>query len=361
MSLDQTYANKKVVIFGHTGFKGSWLSLWLKKLGAYVVGMSVDAPTHPSNYDVSELGKQIDEDIWLDIRDYEKLQIELSRVQPDYIFHLAAQAIVKTSFTNPIDTFYSNAIGTANILNVIRTLEKPTICVLITSDKVYENVNWIWGYRENDMLGGVDPYSASKSMAEIAISSLLRSFPDDYKKHKVGIARAGNVIGGGDWASDRIVPDCMRAWSENKVVMIRNPKSTRPWQHVLEPLGGYLLLASRMLRSNKLHGEAFNFGPHQVQNKNVGELIDEMSKHWRQVKWRDASEGSQADYEAKLLKLNCDKAQALLGWRPSLGFDETVEMTVSWYKNYYSGQSSVSFGMGQINTYQSLFSSNIEL
>jgi len=347
------FENKTVLITGHTGFKGSWLSLWLQKLGAKVVGLSLDIPSNPSLFSASELYSCLD-DKRADIRDIDVVKNIINNVQPDFVFHLAAQALVRPSYESPLKTISTNAMGTASILDALRYLNKKVIAVMITSDKAYDNVEWTWGYREIDRLGGKDPYSASKGMAELAIRTYVESFFNTSDSNvRVGITRAGNVIGGGDWAQDRIVPDCMSAWCENKVVDIRSPTATRPWQHVLEPLSGYIALAIELWNDNALHGEAYNFGPSAIQNHSVSELIDEMAKYWDNVKWNDTSEEVGHRHEASLLKLNCDKALSDLNWQPTLEFEETVRMTIDWYKYYYenNSQSMYDFTISQIEEY----------
>jgi CDP-glucose 4,6-dehydratase len=335
MKMNDFYRNKTVLVTGHTGFKGSWLCQWLSIMGAKVVGISNDVPTTPSNFEVSKLTDQI-RDIRLDIRDLAALKNAVSQIRPDVVFHLAAQSLVRPSYEFPIETISTNALGTANLLETLRGYDREVVAVLITSDKAYDNVEWVWGYRETDALGGKDIYSASKGMAELAIKGFLESFfRNQHSNIRLGIARAGNVIGGGDWARDRIVPDCIRAWSDNQVVDIRNPSATRPWQHVLEPLSGYLALGHALSTEQRLHGEAFNLGPPSNQNYSVSTLIDEMSLHWENVHWNDISDKKNQLHEAGLLKLNCDKALALFDWKPALDFAKTVEMTVNWYKEYY--------------------------
>jgi CDP-glucose 4,6-dehydratase len=347
------YQNKTVLVTGHTGFKGSWLCVWLNSLGAKVVGLSNDILSSPSNYLVSSISGFV-QDHRVDIRNTEKVASLVKEIQPDFVFHLAAQALVRPSYENPIETMTTNAIGTANVLEALRNLDKKVVAVMITSDKAYDNVEWVWGYRETDRLGGKDPYSASKGMAELAIRSYVDSFfnaPDS--NIRVGITRAGNVIGGGDWAVDRIVPDCMEAWSKGETVDIRSPHATRPWQHVLEPLSGYLALAAHLEQESKNHGEAYNFGPSADQNYPVSKLIDEMSKYWDQIKWNDVSNKKGYVHEAGLLKLNCDKALFDLEWHSALQFEETVKMTVDWYKEYYQNRnkSMYDFTIGQIEAY----------
>jgi CDP-glucose 4,6-dehydratase len=333
------YDGKKVLITGHTGFKGSWLSLWLKQLGAKVYGASIEIPSDPSHFEAIKLGAYI-EDFRLDIRDSEAVKNLVVDIQPDFVFHLAAQALVRLSYVNPIETITTNAIGTVNILEALRALDKPVAAVMITSDKAYDNVEWVWGYREEDRLGGKDPYSASKGMAELAIKTYVESFfSKETAKVKVGIARAGNVIGGGDWAEDRIVVDCMESWSKNKTVQIRSPGATRPWQHVLEPLSGYLTLGSNLYIDCSNHGEAYNFGPPANQDYSVRQLINEMKRYWENVRWEDTSEAKEHFHEAGLLKLNCDKALFDLNWQPTLDFKDTVKMTVEWYKEFHEVKS----------------------
>jgi len=351
-----TYANKQILVTGHTGFKGSWLSVWLTHLGACVTGLSLDIPTSPSHFEVSRIGELVN-DQRVDVRDTEQLKRVVDECQPDFVFHLAAQSLVRSSYEDPLATFSINAIGSANILDALRTMNKNVIVVMITSDKVYDNVEWVWGYRETDRLGGKDPYSASKGMAELAIRAFIESYFNSPESNiRVGITRAGNVIGGGDWARDRIVPDCMKAWAQNKAVEIRNPASTRPWQHVLEPLSGYLTLGAELYRSEQKSGNAYNFGPPASQNHSVQELIEEMSHYWDNVSWRDISKDQRHLHEAGLLKLNCDKALFDLQWQPALQFKETVRMTVQWYKRYYQNESKsmLDFTLSQVDEYAAL-------
>jgi CDP-glucose 4,6-dehydratase len=355
MNFQSIFNKKTVLVTGHTGFKGSWLSLWLKSLGANVIGLSNQIPSEPSHFDEAQLAKHINHNV-LDICDENQISQFVNDFKPDFIFHLAAQALVRPSYENPLETINTNALGTANLLNSLRHLDNPVVAVMITSDKAYNNMEWTWGYRETDRLGGKDPYSASKGMAELVIRTFVESyFRRGNSNIRVGVARAGNVIGGGDWAMDRIVPDCMRAWSKNEIVDIRSPNATRPWQHVLEPLSGYLSLAEVLFMDEKLNGEAFNFGPPAHQNYPVSSLISEMSKYWDHIRWKDVSQKkiNQHLYEAELLKLNCDKALADLKWLPSLNFNETVKMTVEWYKCYYEnpGFSMFDFSMMQIDEY----------
>ena len=353
--MQEVYLNKTVIITGHTGFKGSWLSAWLKLMGANVVGISLNPPTSPSHFHEANINNGID-DCRIDIRDSEEIKQKIIDVSPDFLFHLAAQPIVGRSYEDPLETWNTNVMGTVNILEALRYVNNQCTAVIITSDKCYDNVEWEWGYRENDTLGGPDPYSASKGAAEIAIRSYFKSyFKDPDNGIRIASARAGNVIGGGDWAESRIVPDCVQAWSQNETVGLRNPASTRPWQHVLEPLGGYLVLASELSKNDDIHGEAFNFGPPAHQNHNVLSLVEEMSLHWNQVKWEKPKEAKDAFYESGLLKLNCDKALHLLNWQAVLSFSETVKLTTEWYMNFYKNPEIIStVTNSQINEYQKI-------
>jgi len=350
------FKNAKVLVTGHTGFKGAWLSSWLKQLGATVSGISLDIPSNPSLFTAASLSEQMD-DYRIDVSDGESLRKAVEDIQPDFVFHLAAQALVRPSYVNPVDTITTNALGTANVLDALRGIDKRVVAVMITSDKAYDNVEWVWGYRETDRLGGKDPYSASKGMAELVIRTYVESFFNTPESNvRVGGTRAGNVIGGGDWAVDRIVPDCMRAWSRNETVDIRSPEATRPWQHVLEPLSGYLVLGAALAKDLRFHGEAYNFGPPAHQNHPVRQLIDEMAKYWDHVRWNDISQSETHLHEAGLLKLNCDKALFDLHWMPTLQFEETVRMTVKWYKAFYENDNNVinEITMSQIEEYTRL-------
>ena len=352
MLFNRTYHNKSVLVTGHTGFKGSWLSLWLKELGANVTGLSNEIPTNPSNFETLKLVNDI-KDLRVDITDKAKVTKIINDIKPDFIFNLAAQPLVIDSYENPTKTIMTNAIGSLNILEAMRLQNHETIGVMITSDKVYFNKEISEGYLETDEIGGKDPYSASKGMAELAIKTYVYSFFSKNLFHpSIGIARAGNVIGGGDWAKDRIIPDCVRSWSNNIAANIRNPHSTRPWQHVLEPLSGYLSLGA-FLKDKKLNnGEAFNFGPPETHDYSVIELINEMSKHWINCKINYPKKTSNLS-EAGLLKLNCDKSLKLLNWRATLSFEEMIKFTAEWYKSFYTSNESkmIEISIKQINDY----------
>jgi CDP-glucose 4,6-dehydratase len=353
------YRNKKVLVTGNSGFKGSWLVLWLKQLGADVYGISLDEISEPSHFSILNQSTKINHS-WIDIKNFQQLSDAISKIKPDIVFHLAAKAIVSYCQSNPLDAFHTNVLGTVNLLESLKSVSSIQATVMITSDKCYENVEWEYGYRENDRLGGKDPYSASKACAELAISSYVRTYFHN-SNNVICSARAGNVIGGGDWAKDRIVPDCIRAWREDKSVLIRNPESTRPWQHVLEPLSGYLWLAANMATKNKLssksfHGESYNFGPQAEVNQSVEKLIESMKVIWPGGKWSaHAANSDKKITEAKLLKLCCDKALADLNWKASLNFEQTAKLTATWYKEYYENPSSAErLSCRQISEYEQI-------
>lgn len=330
------FAGKKILITGHTGFKGSWLALWLSELGGVVTGVALDPLTELSHYSAANVARRCC-DYRIDIRDAAAVRSVVRSVRPDFVFHLAAQALVGTSYKDPLLTWSTNLMGTLNLIEALRELDNPCSAVLITSDKVYENNEWVWGYRETDTLGGSDPYSASKGATELAIRSQLRSFFSNPRPPvNIAVARAGNVIGGGDWSEGRIIPDCIRAWERHGFLTLRSPNSTRPWQHVLEPLGGYLSLALALSDNVSLHGEAFNFGPRTEQIKRVVDLIDQMKGFGLAVEYKTPSSTTHGFHEAGLLSLNCEKAKHYLGWNPILDFEDTVQLTVDWYKTYYN-------------------------
>lgn len=329
------YKGRRVLVTGHTGFKGSWLSHWLLELGADVAGYSLFLPSDPCNFEVLGLERRLHHCVG-DVRDMGAVQAAFDEFRPEIVFHLAAQAIVRTSYDQPKLTFDTNLGGTVNLLEAVRATKSVSTAVFITSDKCYENVEWEYGYRETDRLGGKDPYSASKACAEIAVSAYARSFADSGKR--IATTRAGNVIGGGDWAKDRVIPDCARAWAAGGAPLIRSPGATRPWQHVLEPLSGYLWLGACLDSGREgMNGEAFNFGPRGEVNQPVSRLIEEMAKTWPGGTWSPDPEAISGKTEAGLLKLSCDKALHRLGWRPTLDFAETVAMTTEWYRAYYLG------------------------
>ena len=337
-NFNNVYKGKKVLVTGHTGFKGSWLSIWLRELGAEVIGYSLDPYTKKDNFVLSHLSEKI-VDIRGDIRDRKHLRKVFDKYQPEIVFHLAAQPLVRISYDIPVETYETNLMGTINILEEIRNCENTKIGIMITTDKCYENKEQIWGYRENEAFGGYDPYSSSKGACEIAIQSWRNSFfnPKDYEKHGKSIAsvRAGNVIGGGDWAKDRIVPDCIRALEEGKDIEIRSPRSIRPWEHVLEPLSGYLLLGQKMMEDPIKYCEGWNFGPNLDAIVNVWEVAEKIVKNYGKGNIKDISDPN-ALHEAKLLLLDITKSRFELGWKPTLTIDESIELTAEWYKRYIS-------------------------
>lgn len=330
------YKDKKVILTGHTGFKGSWLALWLEQMGAKVYGFSLENKDEINHLSLLKLG--IEEKI-ADIRDVNVLKDYFKEVQPDIVFHLAAQALVRPSYDNPIETFSTNVMGTLNVYEACRKTPSIKAIVNVTSDKCYENKEWEWGYRENEPMGGYDPYSASKGCSELLTSSYRNSYfnnKDFGNKHKVLLAsgRAGNVIGGGDWAVDRLIPDIVKATAIKEAVLIRNPKATRPWQHVLEPLSGYLTLGWKLLKKDTNVAEGWNFGPDNHSNLQVGDIVKLSNAYWNDIQI-EISKNTDEHHEANLLMLDCSKANKTLKWKPVWGIDETIDKTISWYKAYY--------------------------
>lgn len=357
MMLNNTFKNKKVIITGNTGFKGSWLSTWLIGLGADVYGISKDIPTNPSMFEVLNLKDKITHYIE-DVRNFNAIKRIIEKVKPDFLFHLAAQPIVVTSYREPVDTISTNVMGTTNVLEALRVLNNKCTAVIITSDKCYDNVEWVWGYKETDALGGKDIYSGSKGAAEIIFRSYYHSFFKNTNKSNVRAVtvRAGNVIGGGDWADYRIVPDCIKAWVKGDSVEIRSPKATRPWQHVLEPLSGYLHIAMALHNDIKFNGQSFNFGPHAEYSKTVSDLLEDLSKYWDlEQKPSYISEKTSEFHEAGLLKLNCDKALFYLKWLPTLDYEKLIEFTSKWYFNFYKKKiNMLEFSLKQIEEYEQI-------
>ena len=352
-SFGGAFAGKRVLITGHTGFKGSWLSAWLLSLGAEVTGMSLeDMPTSPSHFEVMSLATRM-RHITGDVREAAAVKRVVEQQSPDVVFHLAAQSLVRRSYQDPAYTFETNTIGTLNVLEAVRGVPAIRALVLVTSDKAYRNLEWVWGYRENDPLGGEDPYSGSKGAAELVAYSYIHSFFKDVATTAVATARAGNVIGGGDWASDRIVPDCIRAWSSGGTVSVRNAHATRPWQHVLEPLSGYLWLAARLLAGDPVARSAsFNFGPDAGVTQSVGDLVGRLRNlAWPEGEWREEPVAN-APAEARLLRLSCDKALLELAWRATLDFEETVALTGEWYRAFYAGTDVWDLTTSQIERYE---------
>lgn len=336
---------KKAFVTGHTGFKGSWLCLWLAELGSTVYGYALEPPTIPSNFNASTVEARLARHVIADVRDPAALTRAVADADPDVIFHLAAQPLVRESYRDPTTTVSTNVMGTVNLLEAVRTRNKPCTVVVVTTDKCYENREWIFGYRENDPLGGHDPYSMSKAAAELVVASWRQSYfdPASLDRHGVALAsvRAGNVIGGGDWQQDRILVDCIRSLESGRVIEVRNPGATRPWQHVLEPLGAYLLLASKMLTAREntaaALADAWNFGPAPSNCWSVARLVDEVIGCWGSGTWRDTSIPG-APHEAGFLALCCDKATRALGWQPVWDVAGAVAQTVTWHKAFAAGE-----------------------
>lgn len=347
------FKDKKIVITGHTGFKGSWLSIWLHMLGAEIYGISDQIPTDPSLFETLELDKKMTH-ILLDVRDSKSIKKHIKSIQPDFVFHLAAQPIVSTSYSDPLDTISTNVMGTAIVLEALKLVNKKCVGVFITSDKCYENVEWEWGYKETDKLGGKDIYSGSKAAAEIIFSSYFHSFISKMPNIRIATGRAGNVIGGGDWAKDRIVPDCIKSWTEGNPVEIRKPYSTRPWQHVLEPLSGYMQLAIELWKSDKHNGDSFNFGPPTDNNITVLNLLKNLSEKFGINDPESAFIYNKEETfaESGLLNLNCEKAEFHFKWKPTLKLSELISFTGDWYwKNFKNKGEIIEFTSFQISEF----------
>lgn len=348
------YKGRKVLVTGHTGFKGSWLAIWLHKMGAEVIGVALDPFSERDNYVLSEIGNKIKADVRADIRNGKLLKDIFAQYQPEIVFHLAAQPLVRLSYDIPVETYEVNVMGTINVMEAIRVTNSVKVAVMITTDKCYENKEQIWGYRESESMGGYDPYSSSKGAAEIAIASWRRSYfnPVQYQKHGKSIAsvRAGNVIGGGDWAQDRIIPDCIRALEENREIEVRSPKAVRPWQHVLEPLSGYLLLAQKMWYEPTKYCESWNFGPEMGAIVDVWTVAQSVLAEYGNGSLKDISEPTVL-HEAMLLMLDINKAVYELKWQPKLNIKQCIALTVDWYKRYQS-ESVYNLCCEEINQFQ---------
>jgi CDP-glucose 4,6-dehydratase len=359
--LRRVYRHQKVLVTGSTGFKGAWLALWLRTLGARVIGYALEPPTQPSLFEAIGLGQEILQ-IYADIRDYAKLQAIVEAHEPQMVFHLAAQSLVRLSYLEPRLTFETNVQGTVNLLEAVRHSRSVQAVVNVTSDKCYENREWVWSYRENDPLGGYDPYSSSKGCAELANAAYLRSFfnPEDYgRRHQVALAsaRAGNVIGGGDWGPDRLVSDCIRALTAGQDIVIRNPRAIRPWQHVLDPLGGYLLLGAKLATDGSRYAGPWNFAPLSGQVWTVEEMVNKVITLWGQGNYKIAEDSH--FHEAQCLQLDCSKAMIELGWRPRYDLEQALDLTIAWYRQFYSRRSSsalMDFTLAQINQYEEVLS-----
>ncbi|MBT9145439.1 MAG: CDP-glucose 4,6-dehydratase [candidate division WS2 bacterium] len=354
---DNIYSGKRVLITGHTGFKGSWLSIWLHELGANVIGYALEPPTIPSLFEICGLDKRITS-ITGDIRDIRTLRGVFKKYQPEIIFHMAAQSLVRYSYKAPVETYETNIMGTVNLLEACRHTPSVRVIVNITSDKCYENREWVWGYREIDPMGGYDPYSSSKGCAELVTNAYLTSFfnPDSYKGHSVSLAsvRAGNVIGGGDWGEDRLIPDCIKALLENRQIIVRYPDAVRPWQHVLEPLFGYLLLAQHLYQDGPAFSGAWNFGPDDEDVKPVRWIVEYVTKMWgNNASWK--LDTGKHPHEAHYLKLECSKAKSKLGWHPKWNLKVGLEKTIEWYKAYCNHQDMLNITINQIKSYENIF------
>jgi len=352
--VDRTFWHgKKVFLTGHTGFKGSWLTLWLQALGARVTGFALTPDTTPNLFTLGRVGDGI-ESIIGDIRDRALLLDAMRSASPDIVIHMAAQPLVRESYVHPVETYETNVMGTVHVLDAIRQVPGVRSVVIVTTDKCYENREWEWGYRENEAMGGYDPYSSSKGCAELVTSAYRNSFfnPAAYTTHGVAVAsgRAGNVIGGGDWAADRLIPDIMRAISKGETVNIRNPHAIRPWQHVLEPLGGYLMLAEKLHTEGPRFADAWNFGPNDSDAQPVQAIVQRLTSQWGdEARW--ALDGGEHPHEASFLKLDCSKARARLGWRPHWDLNRTLDAIVAWYKSATRGEDLRAVTLAQIDEY----------
>jgi CDP-glucose 4,6-dehydratase len=334
------WMKKRVFITGHTGFKGAWLTLWLQRFGAEVTGYSLDPPSKPSLYELAHIKNNIN-DVRADVRDYHQLKRAVESYRPEIIFHLAAQALVRQSYKDPIETYSTNVMGTVNLLETVRKVSGVRAIINVTSDKCYENREWVWGYRESDPMGGYDPYSSSKGCSELVTAAYRNSFfnPTDYPKHGVALAsaRAGNVIGGGDWGKNRLIPDCIRAILKREKIVIRQPSSTRPWQHVLEPLNGYLMLAERLYHDGVKFTQGWNFGPFDHDAKTVEWMVRKFCEGWNNAPDFVIERGPQP-HEAHYLKLDCSKAMTELGWRPKWDVETALNKVIQWTKQYQDGE-----------------------
>lgn len=347
---------KRIFLTGHTGFKGSWMSLWLQSMGAELTGYALNPPTNPSLYEEADVVQGMHSIIG-DIRDLSALQQAMQAAQPEIVIHMAAQPLVRHSYQNPVETYATNVMGTVHLLEAVRNTLGVKAVVNITTDKCYENREWAWGYRENEPMGGYDPYSNSKGCAELVSSAYRSSFfnANAHGQHGVALAtvRAGNVVGGGDWAQDRLIPDILAAFAQGKVVNIRNPRAVRPWQHVLEPLRGYLTLAERLYEDGPSYAEGWNFGPNDEDAKSVGWIVEQMAEMWgNEANWQiDAGEHP---HEATYLKLDISKARSLLGWHPALRLNDALKLIIDWAKQRQAGADIRRLTLAQIHTYQTL-------
>lgn len=347
------WRGRKVFVTGHTGFKGGWLSLWLSRRGAEVYGYSLAPPTNPSFYSAARVAQRIAGNTIADLRDFGAMAKALAEARPSVVFHLAAQSLVRRSYIEPVETYEVNVIGTVNLLEAIRKADSVRAIVNVTSDKCYENREWVWPYRETEPMGGVDPYSSSKGCSELVTSAYRRSF---FETNGIRLAsgRAGNVIGGGDWASDRLVPDCVRAFSRREAVRLRHPEAVRPWQHVLEPLAGYLRLAEKLYdEGGSAFGSAWNFGPDVGGEATVGEVAEEVARLWGQgAQVERMQQEDDQRHEAGLLRIDSSRARSRLHWRPRWQLGQALEYTVAWYRAFLEGADMLDVSLGQIQAYE---------
>jgi CDP-glucose 4,6-dehydratase len=348
------WRGQRVLVTGHTGFKGSWLALWLRRMGAQVTGFALPPATTPNMFEVARVAEGMNS-LLGDLRNRQQLQDAFAQTQPEIVFHLAAQSLVRRAYRDPVETYETNVIGTVNLLEAVRGCDSVRACVNVTSDKCYENQEWLWGYRESDPMGGYDPYSSSKGCAELVTAAYRQSFfhSHRYAEHRLGLAsaRAGNVIGGGDWAEDRLVPDIVRAFGAGEPVHIRSPQAIRPWQHVLEPLAGYLLLAQRLVEAGTRYAEGWNFGPDEASVCTVRAVTEQLQSLWPDSRVSYASQPSDL-HEAVVLKLDSSKAKARLGWRPAWALERGLHATVDWYRAHLAGEDMATFTLAQIDRYQ---------
>lgn len=353
MSMESPWVGTSVFVTGHTGFKGSWLSLWLHSLGAHVHGYALNAPTSPNHFEVARTGECLSSDTRADILDFKTLQSALEIAQPQVVFHLAAQPLVRQGYVDPLGTFATNVMGTAHLLEAIRHLSSVKAVIVVTTDKVYENQEWVYPYREVDPLGGKDPYSASKAAAEIVTSSYRSSFFEATTGAQISTARAGNVIGGGDWSKDRLIPDCLQSFQKGKPVHLRYPKAIRPWQHVLEPLWGYILLAKKLCSSNpQPYVGAWNFGPIPGSEKRVWDVAQITASLWGDSAKVEADLSLNLLHEAEVLKLDISKTRCQLGWEPQWSVERALSATVDWHKACLNRADMHKYTKEQIFTYQ---------
>jgi CDP-glucose 4,6-dehydratase len=350
------WKDKRVLLTGHTGFKGSWLSLWLQEAGALLTGYALEPETSPSLFRLARVADEM-ESVTGDVRDLERLSQTVEHARPEIVIHMAAQSLVRRSYSDPVATYATNVMGTVNILEAVRRAENDSVraVLIVTSDKCYENREWVWGYRENEAMGGYDPYSSSKGCAELVAAAYRRSFfqttnGDEQSRAAIASGRAGNVLGGGDWAEDRLVPDIIKSWVDGRAVAIRNPGAVRPWQHVLDPLNGYLMLCEKLYEEGEAYAEGWNFGPREEDARSVGWVVERLAELWGGAGW--TRDEQQHPHEAHYLKLDCSKARARLAWRARWNLSQTLEETVRWYRAAQRGEEMRRFSLEQIDAFQ---------